>query len=1067
MYHHSTAGISQSSVGDKVTDHNDGHDHHNVEGDKITFIGGTKYENVNAEFGKFIRGNYDIMVVGNSQHTSPNFTFNDSQQFIVNAGANIVLSSPAIYANTSSFTINSTSSTVLTVGNSQTNTLITPTSVTSPAFYVGDPVEFINTIALTIGSLVVSANGSNGTPNQVLTSNGAGVFWNNPVTNAAGTNTNVQFNNSNVQYGSNGFNFDYTQNNVTIANTLTVNTLNVVSVYANGIVGGAGQVLASGGGVANDYWLSIGAGLTLGGTNTQITFNDSGALNATAGFIFNKTTNTVVIGNATVNASVNSTIYTGISLLANNASYLGGNSAANLISYATNAYNNAITYVGSLSLVNTAQLSGNLANYQTTVGLAANVTTMTANDTLYVGTVTAANVVSNTQLIANLANYYPNSNPQNFINSTSLSVPATYVQNTDSRTLSGNLTFTSANHNIQGTNLYITSNLTFTGALIVAASANLMVNNFSVGNSTTNASVNSTIYTGTALNANSAAYLGTSLASAYQLNSALVANVATMTANNSGYLGTVIASSYQLNSTLAANVATMTANNSTNFAGQAQGFYANVTSPSFTTSISVGANVSANTLGFFAGNATVNLIVNSTSYIQGNTTVYVTGNSSTDIFVGINTNTAVNSSVLLIGNATVNATINSTVFTGTANNTSFVGTVSAANVVSNAQLVANLANYYLTTNPSGYISAVGAAYVQNTDSRTLSGNLTFSSTNTVFSSNITSTGALITAASANLFVNNFSVGNSTVNASVNSTIYTGTANNSTNLGGTAAASYQLNSTLAANVATMTANNSGYLGTVIASSYQLNSTLAANVATMTANNSTNFAGQAQGFYANVTSPSFTTSISVGANVSANTLGFFAGNATVNLIVNSTSYIQGNTTVYVTGNSSTDIFVGINTNTAVNSSVLLIGNATVNATINSTVFTGTANNATNLGGIAATGYANVTNPSFANITITTNTLNLGVFSLTATGYSYLPNGLLMQWGNITLTMNATTSNTLSFPVAFPHSCFNVSLTANTATGETMALIAVSTTTATVLGYFSGAPSARNFYWSAIGY
>ena len=864
MYHHSTAGISQSSVGDKVTDHNDGHDHHNVEGDKITFIGGTKYENVNAEFGKFIRGNYDIMVVGNSQHTSPNFTFNDSEQFIINAGANIVLSSPAIYANTSSFTINSTSSTVLTVGNSQTNTLITPTSVTSPAFYVGDPVEFINTIALTIGSLVVSANGSNGTPNQVLTSNGAGVFWNNPVTNAAGTNTNVQFNNSNVQYGSNGFNFDYTQNNVTIANTLTVNTLNVVSVYANGIVGGAGQVLASGGGVTNDYWLSIGAGLTLGGTNTQITFNDSGALNATAGFIFNKTTNTVVIGNATVNASVNSTIYTGISLLANNASYLGGNSAANLISYATNAYNNAITYVGSLSLVNTAQLSGNLANYQTTVGLAANVTTMTANDTLYVGTVTAANVVSNTQLIANLANYYPNSNPQNFINSTSLSVPATYVQNTDSRTLSGNLTFTSANHNIQGTNLYITSNLTFTGALIVAASANLMVNNFSVGNSTTNASVNSTIYTGTALNANSAAYLGTSLASAYQLNSALVANVATMTANNSGYLGTVIASSYQLNSALAANVATLTANN-----------------------------------------------------------------------------------------------------------TSFVGSTSAANVVSNTQLSSNLGNYQTTAG------------------------------------------------------------------------------------------------LAANVATLAANNSSYLGGTAAASYQLNSTLAANVATMTANNSTNFAGQAQGFYANVTSPSFTTSISVGANVSANTLGFFAGNATVNLIVNSTSYIQGNTTVYVTGNSSTDIFVGINTNTAVNSSVLLIGNATVNATINSTVFTGTANNATNLGGIAATGYANVTNPSFANITITTNTLNLGVSSLTANGYSYLPNGLLMQWGNITLTMNATTSNTLSFPVAFPHSCFNVSLTANNATGETMALIAVSTTTATVLGYFSGPVTARNFYWSAIGY
>jgi hypothetical protein len=513
-----------------------------------------------------------------------------------------------------------------------------------------------------------------------------------------------------------------------------------------------------------------------------------------------------------------------------------------------------------------------------------------------------------------------------------------------------------------------------------------------------------------------------------------------MTANNSGYLGTVIASSYQLNSTLAANVATMTANNSTNFAGQAQGFYANVTSPSFTTSISVGANVSANTLGFFAGNATVNLIVNSTSYIQGNTTVYVTGNSSTDIFVGINTNTAVNSSVLLIGNATVNATINSTVFTGTANNTSFVGTVSAANVVSNAQLVANLANYYLTTNPSGYISAVGAAYVQNTDSRTLSGNLTFSSTNTVFSSNITSTGALITAASANLFVNNFSVGNSTVNSSVNSTIYTGTANNATNLGGTAAASYQLNSTLAANVATMTANNTSFVGSVSAANVVSNTQLVANLLnyypasnpsgfissiggsfvqntdSRTLSGNLVFSGTNTTFSSNITS---TGGLIVAASANLFVNNFSVGNTTVNASVNSTIYTgtanntsfvgtisaanvvsnaqlvanlanyypASNPSGYVNSTSgsvgptyvqNTDsrtlsgnlVFTGTNTVfssnitstgaliTAPTANLIVnnfsVGNTTVNASVNSTVYSGTANNATNLGGVAAASY-----------------------------------------------------------------------------------------------------------------
>jgi hypothetical protein len=74
------------------------------------------------------------------------------------------------------------------------------------------------------------------------------------------------------------------------------------------------------------------------------------------------------------------------------------------------------------------------------------------------------------------------------------------------------------------------------------------------------------------------------------------------------------------------------------------------------------------------------------------------------------------------------------------------------------------------------------------------------------------------------------VGNNTINAAINSTALsiggnliansTG-SNNAFNLGGTAAASYQLNSTLAANVATLTANNANNLGTVAAANYVQN------------------------------------------------------------------------------------------------------------------------------------------------------------------------------------------------------------------------------------------------------
>jgi hypothetical protein len=74
------------------------------------------------------------------------------------------------------------------------------------------------------------------------------------------------------------------------------------------------------------------------------------------------------------------------------------------------------------------------------------------------------------------------------------------------------------------------------------------------------------------------------------------------------------------------------------------------------------------------------------------------------------------------------------------------------------------------------------------------------------------------------------IGNNTINAAVNTTtLYIGGnvianstgANNAFNLGGTAAASYQLNSTLAGNVALLTANNANNLGGVLAANYVQN------------------------------------------------------------------------------------------------------------------------------------------------------------------------------------------------------------------------------------------------------
>ena len=53
-----------------------------------------------------------------------------------------------------------------------------------------------------------------------------------------------------------------------------------------------------------------------GGSNTSIQFNDSGSLGGNASFTYNKTTNTISVGNSTVNATINSTFF---SQTANNA----------------------------------------------------------------------------------------------------------------------------------------------------------------------------------------------------------------------------------------------------------------------------------------------------------------------------------------------------------------------------------------------------------------------------------------------------------------------------------------------------------------------------------------------------------------------------------------------------------------------------------------------------------------------------------------------------------------------------------------------------------------------------
>lgn len=118
-----------------------------------------------------------------------------------------------------------------------------------------------------------------------------------------------------------------------------------------------------------------------------------------------------------------------------------------------------------------------------------------------------------------------------------------------------------------------------------------------------------------------------------------------------------------------------------------------------------------------------------------------------------------------------------------------------------------------------------------------------------------------------------------------------------------------------------------------------------------------------------------------------------------------------------------------------------------------------------GSLLTGKANL---SLNNITLASALINLGFAgqSFTANGYYKFPNGLIIQWGNISDIATPVTSNqTITFPIAFPNACLNV-----------ITQIKYINTAALASSYYTvSSMSATNFvayytmnrYWFAVGY
>lgn len=245
---------------------------------------------------------------------------------------------------------------------------------------------------------------------------------------------------------------------------ITANAV-ITTLWANGSGGTSGQVLVSNGSAV--FW-----GTGTSGANTQVQFNDSGVANATSGFTFDKTSNTLFVGNnvytTTVNATtVNAASHTvGTSTIANSSGF-----------YTTGTVNGAVISVGSVVVANSTTLNANGLVVNSTGAYVTGLVNATSYNAGATGTGTGGIVANSTTI------FVGNNTVNTFLNSSGLNVNGSAVVANSS----GVFTTGTANATTFSVGSNFTANstkVTFAGANIDATSATLNISNINVsGNS--------------------------------------------------------------------------------------------------------------------------------------------------------------------------------------------------------------------------------------------------------------------------------------------------------------------------------------------------------------------------------------------------------------------------------------------------------------------------------------------------------------------------------------------------------------------------------------------------------
>lgn len=178
-----------------------------------------------------------------------------------------------------------------------------------------------------------------------------------------------------------------------------------------------------------------------------------------------------------------------------------------------------------------------------------------------------------------------------------------------------------------------------------------------------------------------------------------------------------------------------------------------------------------------------------------------------------------------------------------------------------------------------------------------------------------------------------------------------------------------------------------------------------------------------------------------NTVANSSTVKISNSTSEVSTTTGSILIGNSTVNTTSNSSTIVVSNSTSSITISEGTVTVGNSTVNTSANSSLVNATS------------------------VTVNSNTgLTLGTAVTTANGFTYLPNGLILQYGSV--DANTTVGN-ITFANVFPTGLYSLTVSTNIAgaydaTHQSI-VIASNTSTANVR---TANVTAKSVSYTAIG-